>query len=392
MLLAVSVATCGVIPAFLTGGLAVQIRDELDFGEGALGLAIAVFFASSSLASFVSGRVVERVGYSLGMRVAVLVSAASLLSVATLAGSWAALVFCLALGGLANAISHPATHLFMARKVPQGRQGLAFGVKQAAIPTATLLAGLAVPSLATTVGWRWAFVASAALALVVSLLVPKEDPGAGPHRPKDKVTQTGDARLGPLLLLALGMALGSAAANPLGVFIVESSVAAGIEVGAAGLLLALGSAVGIGVRVLLGWFTDRREGGSLNLVAGMMALGTLGFLLLAGGAGWVLVIGVVLAFGAGWGWPGLFNFAVVKTSPGAPAAATGVTQTGASGGAAVGPLVFGLVVEGSSFGTAWLVSGALVFLAAVAILAGRRMLLRDRHARDRERATASGLS
>ncbi len=392
VLLAVSVATCGVIPAFLTGGLAVQIRDELDFGEGALGLAIAVFFASSSLASFVSGRVVERVGYSLGMRVAVLVSAASLLSVATLAGSWAALVFCLALGGLANAISHPATHLFMARKVSQGRQGLAFGVKQAAIPTATLLAGLAVPSLATTVGWRWAFVASATLALVVSLLVPKEDPGAGPHRPKDKVTQTGDARLGPLLLLALGMALGSAAANPLGVFIVESSVAAGIEVGAAGLLLALGSAVGIGVRVLLGWFTDRREGGSLNLVAGMMALGTLGFLLLAGGAGWVLVIGVVLAFGAGWGWPGLFNFAVVKTSPGAPAAATGVTQTGASGGAAVGPLVFGLVVEGSSFGTAWLVSGALVFLAAVAILAGRRMLLRDRHARDRERATASGLS
>ncbi len=387
MLLAISVATCGVIPAFLTGGLAVQIRDELDFGEGALGLAVAVFFASSSLASFLSGRVVERVGYSLGMRVAALASAASLLGVAVLAGSWTALIYCLALGGLANAISHPATHLFMARKVPQGRQGLAFGVKQAAIPTATLLAGLAVPSFATTVGWRWAFVACAALALVVSLLVPKEDPNVAPPRPKHKTARTGDARLGPLLLLALGTALGSAAANPLGAFVVESSVAAGIEVGTAGLLLALGSAVGIGVRVLLGWLTDRREGGSLNLVAGMMALGTLGFLLLAGGAGWVLVIGVVLAFGAGWGWPGLFNFAVVKTSPGAPAAATGVTQTGASGGAAVGPLVFGLVVEGSSFSTAWLVSGALVFLAAAAILAGRRMLLRDR-ARDRERTAA----
>ncbi len=391
MLLAISVATCGVIPAFLTGGLAVQIRDELDFGEGALGLAVAVFFASSSLASFLSGRVVERVGYSLGMRVAALASAASLLGVAVLAGSWTALIYCLALGGLANAISHPATHLFMARKVPQGRQGLAFGVKQAAIPTATLLAGLAVPSFATTVGWRWAFVACAALALVVSLLVPKEDPNVAPPRPKHKTARIGDARLGPLLLLALGMALGSAAANPLGAFVVESSVAAGIEVGTAGLLLALGSAVGIGVRVLLGWLTDRREGGSLNLVTGMMALGTLGFLLLAGGAGWVLVVGVVLAFGAGWGWPGLFNFAVVKTSPGAPAAATGVTQTGASGGAAVGPLVFGLVVEGYSFGTAWLVSGALVFLAATAILAGRRMLLRDR-ARDREQAAVLGPS
>ncbi|HZG62762.1 MAG TPA: MFS transporter [Rubrobacteraceae bacterium] len=388
VLLAISVATCGVIPAFLTGGLAVQIRDELNFGEGALGLAVAVFFASSSLASFLSGRIVERVGYSLGMRAAVLASAASLLGVALLAGSWLALIFCLAFGGLANAISHPATHLFMARRISQGRQGLAFGVKQAAIPTATLLAGLAVPSLGTTVGWRWAFVAAAVLALVVSLLVPKGGSVAGLRRPRDRAIRTGDARLGPLLLLALGMALGSAAANPFGVFVVESSVAAGIEVGAAGLLLAAGSGVGIGVRVLLGWLTDRRESGSLNLVAGMMVLGTLGFLLLADGARWALVIGVMLAFGAGWGWPGLFNFAVVKTSPGAPAAATGVTQTGASGGAAIGPLVFGLIAEGFSFGMAWLVSGALILLAAAAILVGRRMLLRDRRAQDPERLAA----
>ena len=388
VLLAVSVATCGVIPAFLTGGLAVQIRGELNFGEGALGLAVAVFFASSSLASFLSGRIVERIGYSLGMRAAVLASAASLLGVALLARSWLALILCLAFGGLANAISHPATHLFMARRISQGRQGLAFGVKQAAIPTATLLAGLAVPALGTTIGWRWAFVAAAALALVVLLLVPNGGSATGLRCPRDRAIRTGDARLGPLLLLALGMALGSAAANPLGAFVVESSVAAGIEVGTAGLLLAAGSGVGIVVRVLLGWLTDRREGGSLNLVAGMMVLGTLGFLLLADGGRWALVIGVMLAFGAGWGWPGLFNFAVVKTSPGAPAAATGVTQTGASGGAAIGPLVFGLIVEGSSFGTAWLVSGALVLLAAAAILVGRRMLLRDRRAQDRERLAA----
>ena len=44
VLLAVAVATAGVVPAFLTGGLAVQIRAEFGFGEGALGLAVAVFF------------------------------------------------------------------------------------------------------------------------------------------------------------------------------------------------------------------------------------------------------------------------------------------------------------------------------------------------------------
>ncbi len=375
VLLAVAVATVGVLPAFLTGGLAVQIRAEFDFGEGALGLMVAVFFATSALASIIFGRVVERVGSSLGMRLAVAVSAGSLLAVSALASSWWGLVTCLMLGGLGNSISHPATHLFLAREVPQSRQGLAFGVKQAAIPVATLLAGLAVPSVATTVGWRWAFAGGAVLALCVALFVP----GGGEKGIRHvKEARAGDVPLAPLVLLALGIGLGSAAANPLGAFTVESAVAAGVEVGMAGLLLALGSAAGIAVRVLFGNLADKLESGRLRLVAGMLGGGTVGFALLASGVVPLLVIGVVLAFAAGWGWPGLFNFAIVKTNPRAPAAATGITQTGASSGAATGPLAFGFVVEGSSFGTAWLLYGALALVAAVTILIGRYMLLRDR--------------
>jgi len=90
------------------------------------------------------------------------------------------------------------------------------------------------------------------------------------------------------------------------------------------------------------------------------------------------VSGALLAFGAGWGWPGLFNFAVVKTSPGAPAAATGITQTGASSGAAFGPLLFGFVVEAASYEAAWTVSAAVALAALATILAGRAMLLRGR--------------
>ena len=375
VLLAVAVATVGVLPAFLTGGLAVQIRAELGFGEGALGLMVAVFFATSALASVIFGRVVERVGSSLGMRLAAAVSAASLLAISVLAGSWWGLVACLVLGGLGNSISHPATHLSLAREVPQSRQGLAFGVKQAAIPVATLLAGLAVPSVATTVGWRWAFAGGAALALCVALFVP----GGGEKGIRHvKEARAGDVPLAPLVLLALGIGLGSAAANPLGAFTVESAVAAGIEVGAAGLLLALGSAAGVAVRVVAGHLADKMSSGRLRLVAGMLGVGTVGFVLLASGVVPLLVIGVVLAFAAGWGWPGLFNFAIVKTNPRAPAAATGITQTGASSGAAAGPLAFGFVVEGSSFGTAWLLYGALALVAAVTILIGRYMLLRDR--------------
>ncbi len=386
--LAVSVATVGVLPGFLTGGLAVQIRGELDFDEGALGFAVAVFFAASALGSVVFGRVVERVGSSLGMRLAALVSAASLLAVSVLAGSWWWLVGCLILGGFGNAISHPATHLLLAREVPPGRQGLAFGIKQAAIPAATLLAGLAVPLLALTVGWRWAFAGGAALALCIALLVSKGEEDGARHV---REARAGDVPLAPLVLLALGIGLGSAAANPLGAFVVESAVATGVEVGAAGLLLALGSAVGIGVRVVFGHLADKLNSGRLRLVAGMLVVGSVGFVLLASGVSSLLVPGILLAFAAGWGWPGLFNFAIVRSNPRAPAAATGITQTGASSGAAAGPLAFGYIVEETSFGTAWMCSSLLALVAAAAILIGRNMLLRDRVQRDRvAKAQADG--
>jgi MFS family permease len=389
VLLAVAVATAGVLPAFLTGGLAVQVRGELDFGAGALGLAVALFFVTSSLTSAPMGRLVERIGAHRGMRLAAAGSAASLLGVAVLAGSWAGLVACLLLGGLANAVSHPATNLSLAREVHAGRLGLSFGIKQAAIPVATLLAGLAVPGIAVTLGWRWAFAGGAALALAVAFLVPAGKPG-GVRWIEE--ARAGDARVAPLVLLALGIGLGATAATPLGAFLVESSVAAGLRVETAGLLLALGSAVSIVVRVVFGHLADGMGGGRLLLVAAMLGIGVVGFALLATGEGALILPGTLLAFGAGWGWPGLFNFAVVKTNPGAPAAATGITQTGASGGAALGPLVFGLVVEATSYDTAWLVSGAVALAALAAILAGRSMLLRDPvHARSGEsRGESSG--
>jgi MFS family permease len=381
VLLAVAVATAGVLPAFLTGGLAVQIRSEMDFGSAALGLAVAVFFVTASLASVVMGRVVERIGSHRAMRVSATGSAVALLGVALFAGSWTGLAACLVLGGLANAVAHPATHLSLAREVPANRQGFSFGIKQAAIPAATLLAGLAVPIIAVTLGWRWAFAGGAALALGISLFVPAETLG-GVRKVKE--VRAGDVPTAPLVLLALGIGLGSAAATPLGAFVVESSVASGLRVGTAGLLLALGSAVGILVRVVFGHLADGMGGGRLRLVCAMLGVGVVGFLLLASGSAGLIVPGTLLAFGAGWGWPGLFNFAVVKTNPNAPAAATGITQTGASGGAALGPLVFGLVVEAASYDAAWLLCGAIALVALLAILAGRAMMLRDRD-RDRDR-------
>ncbi len=154
-----------VLPVFLVGGLAVQLGDELGFSPAGLGLAVSVYFGVSALASVPSGALVERYGPAPVARAGVLLSAGSMLAVAALARSYPLLVALLAVGATANALGQLASNAALAARVPTRRQGLSFGVKQAAIPVSTLLAGVAVPTVALTAGWRWAFVAAAGAAL-----------------------------------------------------------------------------------------------------------------------------------------------------------------------------------------------------------------------------------
>jgi MFS family permease len=83
----------------------------------------------------------------------------------------------LGLSAAANALGQLSSNSALARHVPAHRQGLSFGVKQAAIPVSTLLAGAAVPTIALTAGWRWAFGAAAGAARAALAAIPAQQPG-----------------------------------------------------------------------------------------------------------------------------------------------------------------------------------------------------------------------
>lgn len=373
--------TLGTLPVFLLGGLAVLVRADLGFSETQLGAAATVFFASSACCGVLAGRTSERFGPTAATISAALVSALVLVGTATV-GNYAALLALLVAGGAANAFSQLGSNLALARAVPEDRQGLAFAVKQSAIPIATLLGGLAVPLVGLTVGWRWGFAGGAGIALAYPLLVRR---GAGPpaahRRAPGTPLRQGDAAAGPLVVIALGGALGAAATNAFGAFLVEGAVVSGLGPGAAGSLLALGSAVGIAARLAVGVLADRRDGGHLPVVAAQCAIGAAGMALLAVPAPAALVAGTLLAFGFGWSWPGLLTFAIVRLNPGAPAAATGITQTGVFAGGALGPLVFGATVEASGYPVAWSCAAAALLAGAAFVLLGRQLLTADLAAR-----------
>lgn len=369
----VGCVVAGILPSFMTGGLSVQIGEELHFGNAALGLAVAAYFATAAVTSAWLGTLTERVGPGRALRIAGLASAACLLGIAVAARSFAVLVMLLMVGGVANAAAQPAANMVIAHTAAKSRQGFLLGLKQASVPMSTLAAGLAVPVVALTVGWRWAYAATGVLAIGAALLVPQTRrlPADAAKKPAKVLP---DARLRALVLLTVGLACAAAATGSLGAFAVKGGVDAGLGEGTAGYLLALGSAGAVVVYLLAGARADRRPGRELHVTAAMLAVCAGALVALAIGKPVAFLLAVPVAFTIGWGWPGLFNLAVVRSSPSAPGAATGITQTGAYGGVVIGPPVFGALAEHWSFSAAFLAAAGCAAVAVVVVLAGHRAL------------------
>lgn len=355
------------LPGFLTAALVVQIGLDIGLTLTGLGILIGVFFGVAALVSPAVGRISERVGWATGLRSATLLSAAAFATIGWLAESVPMLAASLVVGGAASSLAQTSSNLAIARCVIPSRHGWLFGIKHACVPAALFLAGLAVPTIALTVGWRWAFRAATVLAVLTAALVPRREQPFTLTPGRLSV----DAPIGKprtprylLVILAIAVGLGIGAIDPLGSFFVGYSVSIGVEEQIAGLLLAVGGACGIVARLVAGRLIDRMAQSDFTVIASMITVGALGITVLNLGGYRGLILGGLLAFSAGAGWSGLFTFAVVKDNPEAPAAAWGIAQTGKFIGAAIGPLVFGIVADRVSFSAAFWMSTIALLVAA----------------------------
>jgi MFS family permease len=359
------------MPVFLTGALGVEVERDLGVSVTELGAAVSACFGISGLASNFAGRLSRRLGPRQTLRVSSLVTGSSMLGLATVAHSFAALVVCLGISGVGHSLTQPAVNALLIRRVAIRRLGLAFGVRQSAIPVVVLLSGISVPALALTVGWRAVFVVAAAFAVGTSIFAGTLDETARPGAPAQRTGTLATGRI--LVVLGIAGGLGAMAGNALAVFLVSAAAHAGIDQGKAGLLLAVASLTAVFARIVVGDLADRRQAEGLGIVAILLAVGSLGFLGLTSSAPLLFVVASVLAFAAGWGWPGLFSFAIVLRHPHAPEIATAITQTGMYLGAACGPLIFGGLAS-LSYGVAWSVMASAVLVAALITLAARSVL------------------
>jgi MFS family permease len=139
--------------------------------------------------------------------------------------------------------------------------------------------------------------------------------------------------------------------------------------------MAIGSVIGLSTRLTSGIRADRRGSGHLKVVWQMLLIGSITYVGLAMSEPIWFYVAAPVAFASAWGWPALFHLSIVRRNPGAPAAATGITQTGTLIGALAGPLLLGGLAEAVSYRAMWLVAGACSLAAAATIAYGRRLLL-----------------
>ncbi len=379
LLLSVLIVSLSTQPVFLLGAGFLQIGAELGFSATGLGVLTASFFLTASVSSPWLGRVVQRIGWRRAIRINTVLSSSLLIAIAAFARSTLTLGILLVASAAVYGFSNPSANLTLAKYINPRQRALIFGLKHAGIPTSTLLAGLAVPVLILSVGWRWAYVAAAFLGVVVFLLVPAgartipKHPGA-----EDPRREVAPLSLRGLVGLGAGSAFASWAAISLSTYLVAAAVDVGFSESSAGLLLFAGSAASIAGRITAGRITDHIGGRGFGGIAALAATGAVVFALIPATSGALFAGLVLVAFATGWGWPGLMTYTVVNANRGSVAASSAITQAGVFVGAGAGPLVLGWIADEYSFDAVWLaVTAALSAAAVVVSIVGRSALAPD---------------
>jgi len=352
---AVSLATmvAAIAPVHLFGALAPDIQAEFGFGDAEQGYAVAAYFAVSALLSSWGGALSDRLGPTPALRFGTAMAGVGTVGM-LFAGSYAWVVVALCVAGVGNAVNQPSNNTFISGGVPPHRRGFALGIKQAAIPTSTGLAGLALPTIAVSLGWQAAYVGAAALAGAAIIAMPQVPAPVKPpdirirYRPSPRVWR-----------VAIGAAFGAAAVSNIGAFLVRTLEEAGFDRTTAGLVQVAGSIALISSRVGWGALMDHRDYDRFRFATVLLMVGAFAYPMIGSGQTVLAVCGALLAYGFGWSWPGIVHLGTVEQNPATTGAASGVVQAGMFVGAMTGPAVFGVLADTHGFGFAWLMVAAL---------------------------------
>jgi len=349
------------------------LKEQLGVGFVELGFAITVFAVVSGLTQAPIGYLVDRVGARLILLIGLVVGG---LAFALLAFhlSYANLIVCAAVLGLANSVYHPADYAILAAHMDETRMGRAFSIHTFAGFFGGAVAPAIVAGLLLAFGGRGALLVIGAVGPVVALLLAAmriPDAGAassaaGGAAPKVSVMTPAIMLLTAFFLL---LGLSNSGIGSFGVVALMSGYGSSLS----GANLALTAFLGASATGVLagGWLADRtaRHGqvaavcfGINALIVLMIAVTTLPPVLLVAAL-------TVAGFLSGVIAPSRDMMVRNAAPPGAAGRAFGIVSTGFNLSGIAGPLLFGWIMDQHMphwvFGTSAIFMGLTVLLALI---------------------------
>ncbi|WP_216331636.1 MFS transporter [Rhizobium sp. X9] len=366
LVVAVGTQTAG---SFVSQGIYILVpfwREAFGVSLASASLAVTVMNAIQIVTMFTLGRAIDIHGERRIVGIAMLGMAIAMACAAAFANSLPALLVCIAfLGGTYAAVQPGGTRAIM-RWFPPAKRGIATGFRQAAVPLGTMIAAALLPFMAVRYGWHaaaWlcAGVSGAGAALFWGLYREGSDVAAKTERPLPlaKLVRIVGQNHSFWPVLRLGIAMSAFQFTLTAHVIGFMADGLGLGLFVASSMFAATQLAGIPGRILLPWISDRfRSGlrgqsfGRVSIIAAGAAA-ILAVLPVSTPSAVILFVLVILGiFGIGW-FP-LYLLEIAESAPkGSIASTIAFASTICLGVMAIGPYIFGLLVDHFGYGAAW---------------------------------------
>jgi len=367
--------------------LAALIAPDLGVPAATIGYYVATMFAFAALSGVASGAMIARFGPLRVMQSGLVLGAVSVLclATATLPGALLAAI----VGGCSIGPTTPASSAILARATDASNRNLVFSLKQTGVPGGYTVAAIGLPQVALAGGWRAAALAAAGILLVAAATLEplrarfddrrdaavRFSPRAQFVEPLLRVWRHVELRNISWASFAYSGLQGSLAGFMI-VFLLHDT---GLDLVAAGVVLACAQGAGVAGRVVWGLLADRtgRPGTVLAGLGVAMACCAVFMALAAPSLPFALLVAAAIAFGGtAMAWNGVYLGEIARLAPpGRAGEATGATGLFTFGGVAFVPTVFTAIVTlADSYAAGYL------FAALFPALVGGALLHRARKA------------
>ncbi|QOZ12769.1 MFS transporter [Bradyrhizobium sp. CCBAU 51765] len=347
------------------------LREKLGVGYVELGFALTTLAVVSGLTQAPIGYLVDHFGARKILLVGLTLGGLALILLG-LHLSYASLIACAVLLGLANSVYHPADYAILAEHMDEARMGRAFSVHTFAGYLGGAVTPAIVAALVTLSGGVGALIASGAVAILVALLlIAMGIPEAGAHKkkpggesaPKQAVITPALITLTALFML---LSLSVAGINNFGVVALMSGYGASYSIANVALTAFLAaSAAGVLAGGFLADHTERHGYVAAACFAANAAIVLL--IALVTLPGWALTVTMATAgFLSGVIAPSRDMLVRNAAPAGAAGRAFGIVSTGFNLGGIVSPLLFGWIMDQSA--PHWVFGASVIFMLATVVL------------------------